>query len=319
MIKFNGKEYRNLEEQVLENTQAIKEIHDIGLLLAQLGIKVVGQVDTAAELPDPAEYYADDRENHYGDAFAVGTQTPYYFYLFTRPFEGETDPKWFSIGQFPLKGPQGEQGEAGQGADFDSAQFVSSGFNEPNITGTLLLKSGTDTTNIPMTVTRPIKDGTGISISTDAAGVTAPSIYLFDHEIKMTENHQVDSLDQEGWDVVFHVISTSSTEIASFSDLCDLFADTQTPSAGHVNMFFPASGIKYSSPYVAARYSNTFPTSVMIDAVKKTLSISGISIVPGNYDSPVSEAYETKTAVEASLMGFTDLHVVKFPHVVQTN
>ena len=315
MIKFNGKEYRNLEEQVLANMEAIEEIHDIGLLLAQLGIKVVGQVDTAEELPDPTEYYADDRENHYGDAYAVGATTPYYFYIFTRPFEGETDPKWFSIGQFPMTGPQGEQGEPGESADFDSASFVSSGFNEPNITGTLNLVSGSNTKSIPMAVTRPLKPGIGITLSTDAAGVTAPSIELFNHHITMDEN-RYDEFEElhEGWHVEFDVISTRSEEIESFSELCELWYSHQ---GVYADPFLPATGIKYDSPYPQARYSNTFATSVHITARNKTAVFFGIKIDPGNYDQVVQEAGDSKDATACSAMAWAD-HVTKIPNIIQT-
>ena len=64
-IKLNdGTTLRNLEEQV----QYLTNYHDVNQGLAQWGIRVVGQVDTASELPDPSTY-----DGEYGDAIAVGT------------------------------------------------------------------------------------------------------------------------------------------------------------------------------------------------------------------------------------------------------
>lgn len=108
MIIRNGIEYRNLEEQVQANKNDIARIIEGEELLARLGIKVVGQVPGNADLPNPATYQGD-----YGDAYLVGDTSPYDYFIFTRPFEGETDPQWFNLGPFPVAGPQGETGAQG--------------------------------------------------------------------------------------------------------------------------------------------------------------------------------------------------------------
>lgn len=100
--------YLNIQEQVEKNKKDILDIQQGATVLADFGIRVIGQVDEAAELPDPAEY-----EGEYGDAYAVGTEQPYDFYIFTRAFEGQDEPSWFNIGEFPVPGPQGETGPAG--------------------------------------------------------------------------------------------------------------------------------------------------------------------------------------------------------------
>lgn len=107
-ITYDGKVYRNLEEQVQANKNNIERIIEGEELLARLGIKVVGQVATEEELPPPASYQGD-----FGDAYLVGTETPYDYYIFTRPFTGEVDPQWFNLGPFPVAGPQGPMGPAG--------------------------------------------------------------------------------------------------------------------------------------------------------------------------------------------------------------
>ena len=87
----------------------IQDIQDGATVLAEFGIKVIGQVDDYEDLPDAAEYDGD-----YGDAFLVGTEAPYDYYIFTRAFEGDETPQWFDLGVFPQPGPQGPQGPAGQ-------------------------------------------------------------------------------------------------------------------------------------------------------------------------------------------------------------
>lgn len=130
MIKIDGKEYRNLEEQVQANKNNIERIIEGEELLARLGIKVVGQVEAESELPNPVTY-----EGEFGDAFLVGLETPYDYYIFTRPFEGETDPQWFNLGPFPVAGPQGPQGPQGpKGADGVRGSQWFSGTGQPTTT-----------------------------------------------------------------------------------------------------------------------------------------------------------------------------------------
>lgn len=108
MLSFGNKEFRNLQEQVLKNMKDIQDIEQGATILADFGIKVVGQVDDVGDLPDPANY-----EGNYGDAYLVGTEKPYNYYIFTRAFEGQEEPSWFDLGEFPVPGPQGAQGEKG--------------------------------------------------------------------------------------------------------------------------------------------------------------------------------------------------------------
>lgn len=108
MLKFGNKEFRNLQEQVLRNMKNIQDIMDGVTVLAEFGIKVIGHVNSAADLPDPETY-----EGEYGDAYVVGTEEPYNYYIFTRAFEGDETPQWFNLGVFPAPGPQGETGPQG--------------------------------------------------------------------------------------------------------------------------------------------------------------------------------------------------------------
>ena len=108
MLTIDGKQFRNLEEQVRQNQSDIKYILEEEGVLNQFGIKVIGQVSSSSELPDPSTY-----QGEYGDAYAVGTQTPYELYIYTRQFSGNEGPIWFNIGRFPVPGPTGATGPAG--------------------------------------------------------------------------------------------------------------------------------------------------------------------------------------------------------------
>lgn len=107
MLKFGNKEFRNLQEQVFKNMKDIQDIMDGTTVLAEFGIKVVGQVNLVTELPDPSTYTGE-----FGDAYVVGASEPYDYYIYTRAFEGDETPQWFYLGKFPVPGPQGPQGES---------------------------------------------------------------------------------------------------------------------------------------------------------------------------------------------------------------
>lgn len=108
MLTIGNEEFRNLEEQVEKNKDDILFILEQEGVLNQFGIKVVGQIDTAASLPAPSIYAGD-----YGDAYAVGTETPYDLYIWTRANGTHPSDYWFNIGKFPVPGPAGKDGAIG--------------------------------------------------------------------------------------------------------------------------------------------------------------------------------------------------------------
>ena len=81
-------------------------------VLNEFGIKVVGEITSSNQLPDPATYTGD-----YGDAYAVGTDVPYTLYIYTRANGAHPNAYWFSIGKFPLPGPTGPAGPQGPKGD----------------------------------------------------------------------------------------------------------------------------------------------------------------------------------------------------------
>lgn len=113
MLTIDGKEYRNLEEQVRKNKNDITYLINEQGVLNQFGIKVVGQVAYLNLLPTPQEYETDNPNFEYGDAYAVGETSPYSLHILTRANADKPNDYWFNIGQFPLPGPEGPQGPKG--------------------------------------------------------------------------------------------------------------------------------------------------------------------------------------------------------------
>ena len=114
MLIRDGKEYRNIQEQVLKNAQDIAEYMQGQNVLNEFGIKVVGKVDEESDIPSVDDYKTEHEDWSYGDAYAVGTESPYSLYILTRADdEDNPDDYWFDIGEFPLAGPQGADGEDG--------------------------------------------------------------------------------------------------------------------------------------------------------------------------------------------------------------
>lgn len=111
MITYDNKQYRNLEEQVLKNKEDIAAHYNIDRVLADFGIRVIGQIESPYSLPDPETY-----EGDYGDAYAVGTESPYSFYIWTRADidAGYPEDYWFDVGPLAIVGPQGPKGDRGE-------------------------------------------------------------------------------------------------------------------------------------------------------------------------------------------------------------
>ena len=103
-IEINKYTMRNLEEQVLKNMEDIQDFKDGNQTIAEFGITVVGILTSADQLPVQGD--------NYGDAYLIGTETPYDMQVWTRDVANNT-AKWVNLGSFPLQGPQGPRGEKG--------------------------------------------------------------------------------------------------------------------------------------------------------------------------------------------------------------
>lgn len=115
MITVNGKEYRNLVEQVAKNKEDIQRHYEIERVIADWGIKVIGRLDEWVEPEGVFEY---------GDAYAVGPEGgPFDFYIWTRSV-GEGEGYWLNYGAISIVGPMGPAGPAGpQGEPGTASQW----------------------------------------------------------------------------------------------------------------------------------------------------------------------------------------------------
>ena len=106
----------NLENQVLKNKVDIQNLQTSEKVLATFGIKVIGTAANSSAIPTVAVYKANNPDWEYGDAYAVGTASPYEFYILTRADETHPEDYWFNLGV--IKGPKGDPGADGaNGAD----------------------------------------------------------------------------------------------------------------------------------------------------------------------------------------------------------
>lgn len=132
MIIVNNVELRNLEEQVQKNKEDIAAHYAIDRVLADFGIRVLGQVNSTNDLPNTSPAY--------GDAYAVGTTPPYSFWIWTRANEeiGKPNDYWFDLGEIAIAGPQGLEGPQGPvGPKGDRGNKWTSRAGMPTITSTL--------------------------------------------------------------------------------------------------------------------------------------------------------------------------------------
>lgn len=122
MFKFDGKEYRNLQEQVFKNKDDIANLIQGGNI-AELGIKIINAenpLSSDQDLPDATTYDGD-----YGDGYIVGSATPFNLYVYSRSSDPNIKGYWFDWGllnapstiQGPI-GPQGIQGAQGVRGSF---------------------------------------------------------------------------------------------------------------------------------------------------------------------------------------------------------
>lgn len=138
MIKVDGIELRNLEEQVLKNKEDIAAHYNMDRVLADFGIKIIGtltpeQFQPLLDNSTPPPTGAED----YGASYAVGVSDPYLFYIWTRAdieAGGEhASPYWLNIGQLAIEGIQGPPGETGpQGEPGRRGSIWTSANGKPN-------------------------------------------------------------------------------------------------------------------------------------------------------------------------------------------
>lgn len=150
-IKTNGQNVvlRNLQEQVQKNKEDIAKHYEIDRALSNLGIKIVGQVESGSNLPDPLTY-----PGEYGDTYAVGVKadveagiSTYVYYVFTRPDlnAGIDTNQWLDVGPISIVGPEGPQGPKGEKGDTGTSSKWITGLGLPTTgnNGDMFLNSRT--------------------------------------------------------------------------------------------------------------------------------------------------------------------------------
>lgn len=134
MIKIDNIEYRNLEEQVLKNKEDIAAHYNMDRVLADFGIRIIGTLGDADELDN-----IPTANLQYGDAYAVGRQAPYDFYIWTRADinAGHAEDYWFFLGALAIVGPKGDQGETGPQGEpgVRGSLWMSAPRNPDNVSG----------------------------------------------------------------------------------------------------------------------------------------------------------------------------------------
>ena len=143
-------------------------LHDNEVDWNLLGIKVIGLVPTAEDIPEGTY--------EYGDAYEVGTEPPYDLYIYTRP-DGKvhTEGYWFPVGKFPMPGPQGPKGDgleqimSGGYGNIQSVQYDTA--HGARVNGTATVNYVDSTTGMPtgksfsMASDMPIVPGKYVSIA----------------------------------------------------------------------------------------------------------------------------------------------------------
>lgn len=109
MESINKYERLNLEDTVKWCVGNLNAYLDGKSTLDLFGIKILGILSDINDAPE--------MQYEYGDAYAVGDQPPYTYWIYTRSADSEIDGTFVNIGVFPAEGPQGPQGPKGDQGD----------------------------------------------------------------------------------------------------------------------------------------------------------------------------------------------------------
>lgn len=106
---IGDKQYLNLEKAVDWCTDKLNAYLEGKATLDLFGIKILGILTDISEAPK--------LNYEYGDAYGVGIQPPYTYWIYTRSDNAEIDGTFVNIGVFPAYGPKGPQGPKGDKGD----------------------------------------------------------------------------------------------------------------------------------------------------------------------------------------------------------
>lgn len=117
ILKCKNKTINGPLEQIYENAVRIEEHYQMDRVLADFGITIIGRLDSWPT-PEPVA------PENYGDAYIVGTEAPYSFYIWTRAGLNAEVDYWFPLGQLAVVGPEGPIGPEGpQGPRGESTRW----------------------------------------------------------------------------------------------------------------------------------------------------------------------------------------------------
>lgn len=116
MTTKNNVTLLNLQQQVEKNRQDIAAHYEIDRVLANFGIRVLGQLDTYEDIATATPPVGGYKR---GDAYAIGTEAPYTFYIYTENAADEYF--WMDVGQLSIVGPEGPKGDKGDKGDTGKA------------------------------------------------------------------------------------------------------------------------------------------------------------------------------------------------------
>lgn len=103
-----NKELNVLEKQVYDLSAAVQAHWTVDRVLADFGIKIIGQLDSADLPPISTDAPPPGGAEAYGEAYAVGVEAPYEIFIWTRPDIYHAEAYWFNIGKIAIEGPEGQ-------------------------------------------------------------------------------------------------------------------------------------------------------------------------------------------------------------------
>ncbi len=217
---WNGKVYRNLEQQVEYLTEYLADQAE----LTELGIKVIGEAAQVSDIPP------DDPDNPYefGDAYLIGTEPPYTMYIWTRANGNHPEDFWFNVGRFPMPGPQGEPGigvdnmtdlELKDWTDIESNVEGGTGINNISLTGKATMTMDDNTAEqVDLILKLPFYDDGQVKVQPHVdpgTGDVALYVYLNENLTQTYVHQKVGPADDRGYPYVYGANETYSSKIDS--------------------------------------------------------------------------------------------------------
>lgn len=120
----------NLEKTVGLLVEAVNKHYDVDRVLTDFGIRVLGRVNYAADIPGNSGNIEDRYQGNFGDAYLVAQnhdgQAPWDIFIWTRLTPDAVEPEgyWLNLGLLSTVGPMGPEGPIGpQGPQGESTRW----------------------------------------------------------------------------------------------------------------------------------------------------------------------------------------------------